>query len=446
MKKHISVLLTVITYLSIFNPLLIFANNSKIDFYTSISEKKADSGIGFSFKGKVDISAIFSQEFKNFEYNISNNQRYGALVRIKKEHFFCDMTLYTGTLRYNGTYSLLKNPRLPASSALATISFLQAGIKPALPSFSSAKRMESSAIKTPLFTGAYFEDGTHSWSIQKTFPHFSVAISEAEFIYGRKLSKSWFQKEHFFSKKKYSSYAAELFLTTADFLEKSAITSHNAIGIVENPFGGLERSFLWARTQNSIKINSLFIQISDFHSWTPLMILPSGNKLGIKSQFVFNPKIIIHPFTNSTFKAGTLLQKTEKVKTSFPHKAYEEYILKSEISYLCRKTKLDIQYSYTNSEKKDKDSYKVKVTASKSFRDFSLKASSGTILTGNKTSFTFSESIFISGKPSASLKLNNSIIYKDGIYDSSKLSCTAGIIFTTKYTKWQGKINISTTF
>lgn len=444
MKKHSIFLFLSILNLTMLNTVKGFAGNYEMDFYASAAEKKADSGVGFRLKDKADISAIFSQEFKNFKYNPYDVQRYGALLRIKKEHFFCDMTLYAGTLRYGGSYSRLKNPSLASPSALSTVSFLQAGIKPALPSFSSSKRQESAAIKTPVFTGSYFEDGTHSWSIQKSTPHFSIAISGAEFIYGRKLPKSWFTKERFFAEKKYSSYDAELCFTTKT-KANTELTSCNAAGIIENPFGGIEKSFAWARTQDSFRISNLFIQTSLFHAWTPLMILPSGSKPGIKNQFILNPKLVIHPF-DTTLKVGILLQKNEKVKTSFPYNNYGEYTLKSQLAYSFNRTKIDIQYSTSYSEKTGKASYRSKLSAFYEFNNFSLKASAGATFSPERTTFTFSQSIAGNGAFSASVKLNSSIIYKEGFYDSSKLSCNASMIFTTAHTKWQGKINLTTSF
>lgn len=444
MKKHSIFLFLSILNLTMLNTVKGFAGNYEMDFYASAAEKKADSGVGFRLKDKADISAIFSQEFKNFKYNPYDVQRYGALLRIKKEHFFCDMTLYAGTLRYGGSYSRLKNPSLASPSALSTVSFLQAGIKPALPSFTSSKRQESAAIKTPVFTGSYFEDGTHSWSIQKSTPHFSIAISGAEFIYGRKLPKSWFTKERFFAEKKYSSYDAELCFTTKT-KANTELTSCNAAGIIENPFGGIEKSFAWARTQDSFRISNLFIQTSLFHAWTPLMILPSGSKPGIKNQFILNPKLVIHPF-DTTLKVGILLQKNEKVKTSIPHDDYDEFIFKCEACYTCSKTKIDMSYSASHSEKTEKMTYKAKASASHTFTHVSFNSSIASTFYTDKTTLTVSESMSTSTNPSLALKVSDSFTYKNGIYDSATISGAATIIFKSSHAKWYGKINVSTRF
>lgn len=440
MKKYFTIFLLVIFGFTVFNPSQMFADTCEIDFYSSVSEKKADSGVGFRLKNKMDISAIFSQEFKNFEYTPYSTQRYGALLRVTKEHFFCDMTFYAGTLRYSGSYARLKNPCLPTVSPLATITFLQAGIKPALPTFTSTRQKESIAIKTPVFSGAYFENGTYTWSIHKTLPHFSAAISGAQHIYGRKKSKSWFTKDRYFAPKKYSSYDAEICFSAG-----SILTSCNAVGIIENPFGGLEKSYLWLRSQNSLRLNHLFIQTAYFKAWTPLMILPTGSKAGTQRQFILNPKLILYPF-DGTLKAGFAIQKNEKQATSFPYKYYEDYVMKSEIAYSYNRTKFDINYSVSYSGKTEKTSYKAKAYLSHKFDKASLSTYAIANFYTNKTTLTLSQGLSTTGNPSVSLKMNDYITYKDGLYDSSKLTCTAGITFKTDYTKWKGKLVLSTSF
>ncbi len=458
MKKLVLLFSTAMAVLALLHPAKAFAYNCEIDLYAAASEKKLDSGIGFHCKGTVDISAIFSQEFKecnstklysfelqNLAYNPYTTQRYGALLRIKKEHFFCDMTLYAGTLRYSGSYSLLKNPCLASSSALHSLTFLPCGIRTALPAFSSARQMESIAIKTPVFSGVYFENGTHSWSIYKSFSHISVAVSGAEFIYGRKKSKSWFPKERYFAEKKYASYDAELCFATHGSPVRSVLTSCNAAGIIENPFGGLEKSFLWARTQNAIRMNNLVIQTAAFHSWSPLMTLPSGSKCGTSWQFMLNPKIILHP-QDGTFRLGFSVQKNEKVKTSIPHDDYDEFIFKCEACYTCSKTKIDMSYSAAHSEKTEKMTYKAKASASHTFMHVSFNSSVASTFYTDKTTLTVSESMSTSTNPSLALKVSDSFTYKNGIYDSATISGAATIIFKSSHAKWYGKINVSTRF
>ena len=434
MKKNILLLILIL------NAKTIFATESEIDLYTSVSEKKADSGIGIHIKGDADISAIVSQEFKDFEYNSDNTKRYGALIRLDKKQFFTDMTFYAGTLRFSGSYSRLKNPSLSSSSILGSLSFLQAGIKPALPTFSSSTQMEAIAIKTPVFSAAHFENGTNCWSIQHSSPFLSLALSGAQFIYGRKKYSSWFTKDRYFIEKKYSSYDAELCFNAVNILK-----SCNAVGIIENPFGGLNKSYLWMRTQDSLKINNIYINTALFHAWTPLMNMPSGKKAGLKNQFVLNPKITIHSSRN-ILNAGFIIQKNEKTTTTRPFSEYDEYSFRSEIAYIYNRTKLDFQYSASYSGKTNKTSYKTKFYTTYKYNSASITSSAGIAFDDSNRTFTFSSSLSDSKSPLTSIKFTDSIIFKNGLYENSKISGTATISFRWNNIKWQGKVALSTSF
>ena len=422
------------------------AESAEIDFYTALTEKKTDVGAGIHINGNADFSAIFSQEYKDpaipqkLYYNPYSTQRYGTLLRVNKKHFFCDLTVYAGTLRYGGSYTRLKKPFLPSSSALTEISFLQAGIKPALPSFTSSRRMDSVAIKTPVFSGAQFEDGTCCWSLQKVLPNFSIAVSGAQFIYGRKNSSAWFPKERFIKKDRYSSHDAEICFRIGDILK-----SCNATGIMENPFGGIEKSYLWARTQDSLRINCLTLQFSAFHAWTPLMILPTGRKSDTRQQIIINPILKLHP-SGGTLKAGLSIQKNEKHKTSSPYSPFSDCIIKGESSFEKNGTKLGFLCSHSYSGKKNESSYRTRAYISFKNGRGTIKSSAAVTFNREKKIYSFSETLTTNTNPYINIKIGGSTTYKNEVCYGTKINGTASLSFTGYRTRWTGKIGLSTSF
>lgn len=247
--------------------------------------------------------------------------------------------LYAGKVKFSQGISRLKTPWFSCPSPLKRPSLLSPGISPALHSGISEKPSAFAAVVTPagllhflpVIQVGFLDNNEKYFSFYKRtkLPFVSQAVFSTTvgfFEHNKDNTKSWFQKSKYYKRDDYLSSETTLSFYWAH------LTTSTAIGLYENPFGGIEN---WIRTQSFILIKNFTLGIYAYKSDAGL-ITASGTAAKTMEQLFVSPKFKF-PMSVGTIETGIAAGISRKNTGDRLPLPYDVYSGKFSTSFSSRK-------------------------------------------------------------------------------------------------------------
>jgi len=364
--------------------------------------------------------------------------------------------LFAGTLRYGRALSRLKSPLPGSPSALSGASLPLPGIAPALPAFTSAQAALSAALcLTPARNGTPLPviqcmcdtGGNSAVSLAEKLRFGNVQLTAAltggAFVHGQRDSgKSWFLKEAFYREKAYGAADAEFTLSSKRC--KGAVV----LGAVENPAGALQDSFFWYRTEGSVQLGALRLKAAAFGAPQPDMLLPTGKKLMVRRQFQLSPQLTLK-FPAGTVRTGIAVQQTERMVTrkgSAGPVPADEYKFQAALSFTHRRESVQAACGGSIAAKDGSKSGSARLSYSHNGTRFKSTSTAALSFSEHNRTFTLTERLTPKKTPFSSINMQAAVKYKDGEYESTKVSGGLSFDGTAHGINWSGKLSLSGSF
>ena len=318
-----------------------------LEVYKDNKIVRDESKISFAYGIKTELtnfSAIYGCSFPSTKISIlkdlapceissRENRNWG--VRLTLPFSFYRTELSTGTLKFSGTITRLKNPVFSNLNPLKVPSFFTCGTNSSLPSWTSSSSGKALAVNLipeknfsflPSIQFSILEDKNHFLSLSKRFstycvPSALISATLGVFSIDHEINENWYQDRIYFPESK--KMASEL---CVNFRWPYFIFS-SATGIHESPFG---KCSMWMKSQDFLILGNfslgLFVYKGDRN-----LITANGTVPRVESQFFINPQYKF--FIGKTALIAGLgagnTKKETKERLPFP---VEEKLFKSSIS------------------------------------------------------------------------------------------------------------------